>query len=42
MNKLSTSIIEGEIKRSITIIARFCGVSDTLVIEIIKKVFINK
>ena len=37
MNKLSTSIVEEEIKRSITIIARFCDVSDTLVIETIKK-----
>jgi hypothetical protein len=41
MNRLSTSLIEGEVKRSITIIARFCGVSDTLVIETIKKL-INK
>ena len=37
MNRSSTNI-EGEIKRSITIIARFCGVSDTLVIETIKKI----
>lgn len=37
MNKLSTSIVEEEIKRSITIIARFCGVSNTIVIETIKK-----
>ena len=41
MNKSSINVIEGEIKRSITIIARFCGVSDILVIETIKK-FINK
>lgn len=41
MNKLSTSIVEEEIKRSITIIARFCGVSNTLVIETIKKIFIK-
>ena len=41
MNKLSISIIEDEIKRSITIIARFCGVSDTLVIDVIKKIFIK-
>ena len=38
MNKLSTSIVEEEVKRSITIIARFCGVSNTLVIETIKKI----
>ena len=37
MSKLSTNI-EDEIKRSITIIARFCNVSDTLVIETIKKI----
>ena len=41
MNKLSTSIVEEEIKRGITIIARFCGVSDTLVIDVIKKIFIK-
>ena len=37
MNKLSTNI-EDEIKRSITIIARLYNVSNTLVIETIKKV----
>ena len=37
MNKLSSEFVEKEIKRSITIIARFCNVSDTVVIEIIKK-----
>lgn len=41
MSKLYTDIVEDEIKRSITIIARFCGVSNTLVIETIKKL-INK
>jgi DNA-binding Lrp family transcriptional regulator len=41
MSKLSINLIENEVKRSITIIARFCGVSDTLVIETIKKL-INK
>lgn len=41
MNKLSSEFVEKEIKRNITIIARFCGVSDTLVIETIKKIFIK-
>ena len=41
MNKLSSEFVEKEIKRSITIIARFCNVSDTIVIETIKKIFIK-
>ena len=38
MSKLCTSFIEDEIKRSIINIARLCNVSDTLVIETIKKI----
>ena len=41
MNKLSTNI-EDEIKRSITIIARLYNVSNTLVIETIKKIIKNE
>jgi DNA-binding Lrp family transcriptional regulator len=41
MNKSCTEEIEGYIKRSIADIARKCGVSNTDVIETIKKI-INK
>lgn len=38
MNKLSTSEIENYVKRSIPDIARKCGVCDTDVINVIKKI----
>jgi len=41
MNKSCTEI-EDEIKRSITIIARLYNVSNTLVIETIKKLYGNE
>lgn len=42
MNKLCTNLIEDEIRRSITIIARLYNVSNTLVIETIKKLYRNE
>ena len=41
MNKLYTNI-ENEIERSITIIARLYNVSNTLVIETIKRIINNE